>query len=308
MPHWLGPARPAGASWGIVSDCRSTSSPVVATMDIPQIMDLGLPAIGGDLPARRLDRRPDRGRAWRRTPTRDGERRPLSRRRRARRVLPRRSRGRVCRWASTRSATVRSSRSSPCGSASTPHSTHASAGTSARAGIASSTSRWRAPSQIERAAMLGSRGVGAAGVRSLRGARPGGLYDAAPRMGARRGDESVPHDASIVGSRSAPDRTRRSRRSTRCCRSRHVRRITMRRNDCRRFEAIRLHTSGGARLGHQEDKKGALGPGMHADFVAFDVDPMTADDRRRPPPDRSRSRSDERSSRVDRRPRWDSRR
>ena len=44
-----------------------------------------------------------------------------------------------------------------------------------------------------------------------------------------------------------------------------------------RFEAIRLHTSGGARLGHQEDKKGALGPGMHADMVVFDADPMTVE-------------------------------
>ncbi len=44
-----------------------------------------------------------------------------------------------------------------------------------------------------------------------------------------------------------------------------------------RFEAIRLHTVGGARLGHQEDKKGVLGPGMHADLAAFDADPMTVE-------------------------------
>jgi predicted amidohydrolase YtcJ len=43
-----------------------------------------------------------------------------------------------------------------------------------------------------------------------------------------------------------------------------------------RFEAIRLHTIGGARLGHQEEKKGALGRGMHADFVAYDGDPFEA--------------------------------
>jgi hypothetical protein len=43
-----------------------------------------------------------------------------------------------------------------------------------------------------------------------------------------------------------------------------------------RLEAIRLHTVGGARLGHQEDKKGALAPGMHADFAAFDDDPFEA--------------------------------
>jgi predicted amidohydrolase YtcJ len=45
-----------------------------------------------------------------------------------------------------------------------------------------------------------------------------------------------------------------------------------------RFEAIRLHTIGSARLGHQEEKKGALGPGMHADFVAYDADPFEAPD------------------------------
>jgi predicted amidohydrolase YtcJ len=43
-----------------------------------------------------------------------------------------------------------------------------------------------------------------------------------------------------------------------------------------RAEAIRLHTVGSARLGHQEEKKGALAPGMHADFVAFGEDPFQA--------------------------------
>ena len=41
-----------------------------------------------------------------------------------------------------------------------------------------------------------------------------------------------------------------------------------------RAEAIRLHTIGSARVGHQEDKKGSLVPGSHADFAAFDVDPL----------------------------------
>jgi predicted amidohydrolase YtcJ len=44
-----------------------------------------------------------------------------------------------------------------------------------------------------------------------------------------------------------------------------------------RFEAIRLHTVGSARLAHHEEKKGALGPGMHADFVAYPADPFEAD-------------------------------
>ena len=41
-----------------------------------------------------------------------------------------------------------------------------------------------------------------------------------------------------------------------------------------RAEAIRLHTVGSARVGHHEDKKGSLGPGRHADFAAYDVDPL----------------------------------
>ena len=32
--------------------------------------------------------------------------------------------------------------------------------------------------------------------------------------------------------------------------------------------------SGSARLAHQEEKKGLLEPGYHADFAAYDVDPF----------------------------------
>ena len=45
-----------------------------------------------------------------------------------------------------------------------------------------------------------------------------------------------------------------------------------------RAEAIRVSTIGGARLAHQEDKKGSLAPGSHADFAAWDDDPFTASD------------------------------
>ena len=45
-----------------------------------------------------------------------------------------------------------------------------------------------------------------------------------------------------------------------------------------RIEAIRIHTVGSARLAHQEEKKGSLEPGMHADFCAYDVDPLEAAD------------------------------
>ncbi|MEX0833840.1 MAG: amidohydrolase family protein [Actinomycetota bacterium] len=45
-----------------------------------------------------------------------------------------------------------------------------------------------------------------------------------------------------------------------------------------REEAIRLFTRGGARLAHLEDKKGHLGPGTHADFAAYENDPLTEAD------------------------------
>lgn len=41
-----------------------------------------------------------------------------------------------------------------------------------------------------------------------------------------------------------------------------------------RLEALKLHRKGSARLGHQDGKKGVLEPGMHADFAAFDEDPL----------------------------------
>ena len=45
-----------------------------------------------------------------------------------------------------------------------------------------------------------------------------------------------------------------------------------------RLEAIRIHSVGSARLAHQEEKKGLLEPGSHADFAAYDVDPLTAEE------------------------------
>ena len=41
-----------------------------------------------------------------------------------------------------------------------------------------------------------------------------------------------------------------------------------------RDEAIRVFTLGSARLAHQEDKKGTLDPGKHADFAAYEGDPF----------------------------------
>jgi predicted amidohydrolase YtcJ len=44
-----------------------------------------------------------------------------------------------------------------------------------------------------------------------------------------------------------------------------------------RAEAIRVYTMGSARLAHQENKKGSLEPGRHADLVVYDEDPVEAD-------------------------------
>ncbi len=43
-----------------------------------------------------------------------------------------------------------------------------------------------------------------------------------------------------------------------------------------REESIRLFTIGSARLAHQEEKKGSIEPGKHADFAAYEVDPLHA--------------------------------
>ena len=43
-----------------------------------------------------------------------------------------------------------------------------------------------------------------------------------------------------------------------------------------RLEGLKLHRVGSARLGRQDGKKGALEPGWHADFAAYDADPLEA--------------------------------
>ena len=45
-----------------------------------------------------------------------------------------------------------------------------------------------------------------------------------------------------------------------------------------REEALRIATAGSARLANQEDKKGSLEPGKHADFAAYDEDPLDVED------------------------------
>ncbi len=45
-----------------------------------------------------------------------------------------------------------------------------------------------------------------------------------------------------------------------------------------RTTAVRVHTAGGAHLEHQEEKKGVLAPGFRADMAAYDEDPFAAGD------------------------------
>jgi predicted amidohydrolase YtcJ len=45
-----------------------------------------------------------------------------------------------------------------------------------------------------------------------------------------------------------------------------------------RLEAFRVHTAGSARLAHQEEKKGQLEPGFHADLAVYDDDPFEVED------------------------------
>ena len=190
MPHWLG-LRDLQVFLGHRERLPMDVEPVVATTDIPQIMDLGLPSIGGDLPDGRLDRSPDRGGhgAVRR---RAGGRHHLSRRRRARGVLPRRpygrtAGGRACHRGSRDRAGhhrvgaglrgTRLARASAFPRAPTSH--RALRDGQRRAGRAGGDAR--------------SGGIGAADVRSLLG-RAGWAVRHRSRMGTSGDDESVPHD------------------------------------------------------------------------------------------------------------------
>jgi predicted amidohydrolase YtcJ len=41
---------------------------------------------------------------------------------------------------------------------------------------------------------------------------------------------------------------------------------------------VRIATTGAATLAHQEEKKGVLAAGYHADLAAYDADPFEVDD------------------------------
>jgi hypothetical protein len=129
-------------------------------------------------------------------------------------------------------------------------------------------------SQIERAAMLGL----AASVQPAFDATwggPGGLYEQAlgrPRAaGMNPFRTMVERGVEVGGGSDAPITALDPIRAIVALERHHdaAQRFS-------RIEAIRLHTIGSARLGHQEAKKGGLAPGMHADFAAYDTDPFDA--------------------------------
>jgi predicted amidohydrolase YtcJ len=248
-------------------------APVVATMDIPQIMDLGLPAIGGDLPM-------------------DGS-------------------------IGARTAAVAAPYADVRGNGTSYHAdeeleTFFQAGHMAglQVGVHAIGDRaieqviavWErvyttldsrerrhfrarrhriehfemaSTSQIERAAMLGLA-VSVQPTFDRFWGQPGGLYetglgwDRAATMNAVR--TMIDRGIEVGSGSDSPITPFDPMLSIAACETHHdaAQRLS-------RLEALRLHTVGGARLGHQEDKKGVLGPGMHADLVAFDADPMTVE-------------------------------
>jgi predicted amidohydrolase YtcJ len=129
--------------------------------------------------------------------------------------------------------------------------------------------------QIERAAVLGL----AASVQpafDLAWGGAGGLYDA--RLGAERAAAMNPFRAMlergiVVGAGSdAPVTELDPWRAIHAMERHHdpAQRLG-------RVEAVRVHTVGSARLAHQEEKKGSLEPGYHADLAAYDQDPLTSE-------------------------------
>ncbi|HEX6844477.1 MAG TPA: amidohydrolase family protein, partial [Actinomycetota bacterium] len=133
-----------------------------------------------------------------------------------------------------------------------------------------------ADDQVERAAMLGLAASVQPTFDALWGT-PGGLYERA--LGEIRASRMNPFRTMVdrglvVGAGSdAPVTPLEPWRTVAALEAHHdpAQRLGRR-------EAILLHTAGSARLAHQEEKKGALGPGSHADFAAYEVDPLEAPD------------------------------
>ena len=126
--------------------------------------------------------------------------------------------------------------------------------------------------QIERAAVLGL-GVSIQPTFDRRWGGPGGLYEGA--LGAQRARAMNPFRTMLergieLGAGSDAPVTPLDPWLTVASMEQHHDRGQR----LSRAEAFALHTTGGARLAHQEEKKGALAPGMHADLAAYEVDPF----------------------------------
>jgi hypothetical protein len=128
------------------------------------------------------------------------------------------------------------------------------------------------PDLLERAAMLGL----AASVQPSFDAAwggPGGLYE--QRLGRRRAAPMNPfrdileRGIELGAGSDSPVTSIDPLRGVAAFETHHdpLQRLT-------REQAIRVFTLGSARLAHQEDKKGSLEPGKHADFATYDVDPF----------------------------------
>jgi predicted amidohydrolase YtcJ len=130
-----------------------------------------------------------------------------------------------------------------------------------------------APQVIERAAMLGL-GVSVQPTFDARWGSPGGLYEQAlgpERAAAMNPFRDLVRRGMEVGAGSdSPITTIDPLVGVAAFEGHHDPEQRLGRE-----EAIRVFTLGSARLAHQEDKKGSLEPGKHADFAAYDVDPLS---------------------------------
>jgi predicted amidohydrolase YtcJ len=128
------------------------------------------------------------------------------------------------------------------------------------------------PAQIERTAVLGLA-VSVQPAFDRRWGSPGGLYDRAlgwERAASMNPFRSMLHRGVVVGVGSdAPVTPLDPMLAVNSMEMHHAPSERLSRR-----EAIRLHTIGSARVGRQEEKKGALSPGMHADLAAYEVDPL----------------------------------
>jgi predicted amidohydrolase YtcJ len=128
------------------------------------------------------------------------------------------------------------------------------------------------PGQIERMAVLGLA-ASVQPVFDLRWGSPGGLYDRAlgwERAVGMNPIRSMLDRGVVVGVGSdAPVTPLDPMLAVHAMEVHHAPSERLGRR-----EAIRLHTIGSARVGRQEEKKGALAPGMHADLAAYEVDPL----------------------------------